>query len=158
MIVEKLVLYAEDDENDVFFMERAFQQAGIEHRLQAVADGKSAIEYLSGTGAYQSREKHPLPCLILLDLSMPGISGHEVLKWVRSQPATCTVPVIVLTSSNQESDIHRAYILGANGYLIKPGKPEELLTMVKGIKDYWLTQNRLSSPGGPLAQMPPRGP
>lgn len=155
MTEEKLILYAEDDENDAFFMERAFKQAGIQHRLQIVTDGKRAIEYLSGTGAYRNREEYPLPCLILLDLSMPGQSGHVVLKWVRTQPATCTLPVIVLTSSNQESDIHRAYILGANGYLIKPGKPEELQTMVKGIKGYWLTQNRLPSAWVNLAETSP---
>ena len=142
MIGEKLILYVEDDENDVFLMQRAFTQAGIEHRLQIATHGQEAIDYLSGEGTYQNREEYPVPCLILLDLSMPGKSGHEVLKWVRAQPAICTVPVIVLTSSNQESDIHRAYILGANGYLIKPGKPAELLTMIKGVKDYWLAHNR----------------
>ena len=66
-----------------------------------------------------------------------------MLEWIRSQPSTCTLPVIVLTSSNQETDVHRAYLLGANGYLIKPGKHDELVTMVKGIRDFWLTQNRL---------------
>lgn len=139
----EVVLYAEDDENDVFFMERAFKQAGIDHRLHIASDGQKTIEYLSGTGAFCDREQYPLPCLILLDLSMPGMSGHEVLKWVRAQPAVCTLPVIVLTSSNQESDIHRAYLIGANGYLIKPGRPEELITMVKGVKDYWLSRKRV---------------
>ncbi len=97
---------------------------------------------MSGNGAYSDRIKWPLPSLILLDLKMPGLSGHEVLKWIRTRPETCTIPVIVLTSSHQDSDIRRAYILGANGYLVKPGTPAELLTMVEGIKNYWLTQNR----------------
>lgn len=143
MSTDKPVLYAEDDENDVFLMERAFKQAGILNSLRIVSDGKGAIEYLSGSGPYANREEHPVPCLLLLDLKMPGKSGFDVLKWVRTQPATSTLPVVVLTSSNQDSDIHRAYLLGANGYLIKPGKPDELLVMVKGIRDYWLTQNRI---------------
>src|SRR6266540_1854519 len=143
MTTDKPVLYAEDDENDAFLMERAFNQAGIANSLLIVSDGKGAIEYLSGSGPYSNREGHPFPCLLLLDLKMPGKSGFDVLKWVRTQPATSTLPVVVLTSSNQDSDIHRAYLLGANGYLIKPGKPDELLVMVKGIRDYWLTQNRI---------------
>ncbi|MDB6035440.1 MAG: two-component system response regulator [Verrucomicrobiales bacterium] len=64
-------------------------------------------------------------------------------KWLRAQPATVTLPVVVFTSSNQERDIHRAYIFGANGYLVKPGKPDELLAMVKGVRDYWLIHNRV---------------
>lgn len=139
----KPILYAEDEENDVFLMQRAFKDAAIANCLQTVKDGNQAIEYLTGAGAYVDRSQYPLPCLVLLDLKMPKRSGHDVLQVIRSQPALCTLPVIVLTSSNQESDVHRAYLLGANGYLIKPGRPNELLTMVKGIRDYWLAHNRM---------------
>jgi CheY-like chemotaxis protein len=140
------ILYAEDDENDAFLMQRAFNQAGIANPLRIVEDGRSAMQYLAGTGAGVDHQSHPAPCLILLDLKMPGQSGFDVLQWVRTQPATCTLPVIVLTSSSQDSDIHRAYLLGANGYLIKPGKPEELLAIVKSIKEFWLVQNRTPPP------------
>ena len=143
---DKPVLYAEDDENDVFFMQRAFKQAGIVNPLRIVTNGQRAVEYLAGTGPYANRELHPMPGLVLLDLSMPGKSGHDVLKWIRSEPSTSTLPVIVLTSSNQESDIDRAYQMGVNGYLIKPGKPNELVSMVKGIKDHWLSQNPAPGP------------
>jgi CheY-like chemotaxis protein len=136
------VLYAEDDENDAFFMEHAFKQAGVIHPLRVVADGILAQEYLAGGGPYANREQYPMPCLVLLDLKMPGPSGHDVLKWIRSQPATSEIPVVIVTSSNQESDIHRAYLLGANSYLIKPGTPDELVKIVKGLKDNWLSQNR----------------
>lgn len=136
------ILYAEDDENDVFFMQRAFKQAGVVNPLRTVPDGKHVIDYLEGREPYANRLENPMPCLILLDLSMPGKSGMDVLKWVRSQPFTSALPVIVLTSSNQESDIQRAYVLGANGYLIKPGRPDELQLMVKGVSDYWLSHNR----------------
>ena len=139
----KPVLYAEDEENDVFLMERAFKKADIANPLRIVPDGKMAVEYLSGTGRYANRAAHPMPGLVLLDLNMPGKPGLDVLEWLRAEPATSTLLVVVFTSSNQDRDVHRAYSLGANGYLIKPGKPDELWVTVKLIKDYWLGQNRM---------------
>jgi len=136
------ILYAEDDENDAFLTNLAFEKAGILNRLVVVRDGRSAIEYLAGTGRYANRQEYPLPCLVLLDIKMPRVSGLEVLKWIRCQPNVCTVPVLMLTSSNQDSDIHRAYLLGANSYLIKPSRPAEMLVMAKGIRDFWLVLNR----------------
>jgi CheY-like chemotaxis protein len=143
MIKNRPVLYAEDDENDAFFMERAFQLAEIHNPLRIVNNGQLAIDYLSGTGQFADRTQHPAPCLILLDLKMPLISGLDALNWIRSTPLTKTIPVVMLTSSNQDSDVYDAYATGANGYLIKPGKPAELLAMVKAIKDYWLAQNQI---------------
>jgi len=136
------ILYAEDDKNDAFLANRAFKRAEILNPLVVVSDGKAAIEYLAGTGQYANRAEYPLPCLVLLDLKLPRVSGLEVLKWIRSQPSVCTVPVLMLTSSNQDGDIHRTYILGANGYLIKPSKTDEMLVMAKGIRDFWLILNR----------------
>jgi len=136
------ILYAEDDENDAFLANRAFEKAEILNPLVVVSDGKAAIEYLAGTGQYANRTEYPLPCLILLDLKLPRVSGLEVLKWIRSQPSVCTLPVLILTSSNQDGDVHRAYILGANGYLMKPSKTDEMLVMAKGIRDFWLILNR----------------
>ena len=158
MIPAKPILYAEDDQNDVFFMQRAFKQAGIITPLHIVTNGMLAIDYLAGCGPYANREQHPIPGLVLLDLNMPGKSGLDVLKWIRTQPSISTLPIVVITSSNQDSDIHRAYLLGANGYLIKPGKPDELLVMVKGIKDYWLAQNRSPTTWISLADEPTSAP
>jgi CheY-like chemotaxis protein len=140
MNTAKPVLYAEDDENDMFFMERAFEKLSVENPLRIVSDGKQAIAYLSGTEPFSNRTENPIPCLVLLDLSMPGKGGLDVLQWVRTQPALSTIPVVVLTSSNQESDVHRAGLLGANGYMIKPGEPDELINMVKEIHRYWLVE------------------
>jgi CheY-like chemotaxis protein len=134
------VLYAEDEENDIFFMQRAFAKLRLPHPLRTVSDGNQAVAYLSGAELYSDRTAHPLPCLILLDLSMPGKKGLDVLQWIRTQPHLVGIPVIVLTSSNQESDIHRAYLLGSSGFLIKPGDPDELLRMVKGIQKYFLSE------------------
>ena len=142
MMFNRPILYAEDDDNDAFLIQRAFKQAEIHNPLVIVPDGNAAIEYLSGTGKYARRGEHPLPCLVLLDLKMPGKSGLEVLEWIRTQPTVSTLPALMLTSSNQESDIRRAYVLGANGYLLKQNRPDEMLVMAKAIRDYWLTLNR----------------
>lgn len=136
------ILYAEDEENDVIFVQRAFKLAGILNPLAVVPDGQAVIDYLAGHGPYANRIEHPFPCFALLDLNMPNKSGLEALKWIRTQPAIGILPVIMLTSSSHDKDIHRAYVQGANGFLVKPGNPHELVTMFKAIKDYWLTQNR----------------
>jgi CheY-like chemotaxis protein len=138
--LEKSGQHAEDDENDMFFMERAFEKLNVEHPLRIVADGRQAIAYLSGTEPFSDRSENPTPCLVLLDLSMPGKGGLDVLQWVRTQPSLSAIPVVVLTSSAQESDVHRAGLLGANGYMIKPGEPDELLNIVKEIHQYWLVE------------------
>src|SRR5262245_27131691 len=108
-----VILYVEDEETDAFFVQRAFQQAGVDQRLVIASNGQEGIDYLCGNGGFADRTKHPLPLIVLLDLNMPGVSGLEVLKWIRSTPAVCTLVVIVLTSSNQESDVQRAYRHGA---------------------------------------------
>jgi CheY-like chemotaxis protein len=132
------VLYAEDDDNDVFLMKRAFRIAGLLNTLFVVSNGQHAIDYLAGTETYSDRLVYPLPSLVLLDLKMPLKSGFEVLSWIRSEVGM-GIPVLILTSSNQPADIHQAYGIGANGFLIKPGKPDELLRMVKGMKQFWLS-------------------
>jgi len=137
----KPILYAEDEENDAFFLKRAFAQAGITHPLVVVSDGQQVMDYCSGSGPFGNRLEYPLPCLMLLDLNMPRKTGMEVLKWIREEPAVRTLPVIVLSSSLQDSDIHRAYVVGANAYLTKPSQPEELIVMAKAIQDFWLNQN-----------------
>lgn len=136
------ILYAEDDENDVFLVRRAFKQAAVERPLQVVIDGQSAIEYLSGASQFADRERFPLPGLFLLDLNLPRKSGLDVLQWIRSTPELRSLPVIMFTSSSQERDIHRSYDLGANSYLVKAGKPDELRALVVALSDYWLKWNQ----------------
>ena len=132
------VLFAEDDDNDSFFLERAFKQAKIANPLKRVNDGEEAIEYLSGHGKYSDREVFPLPCLLLLDLKMPRKNGFEVLQWIRAQPGLKRLPVVVLTSSREDPDINRAYDLAANTYLVKPVQFEGLVEMMKALTMYWL--------------------
>jgi CheY-like chemotaxis protein len=137
------VLYAEDEPDDIFFMERAFKEAGIEQPLYSVPDGQEVIAYLSGAGQYADRTQYPLPGLILLDINMPQMSGLDVLKWIRATPAVCTTPVLVLSSSSHEKDVEQASLLGANGYLTKPGQPDRLVEIVRAFKDYWLVHDYL---------------
>jgi CheY-like chemotaxis protein len=138
----KPVLYVEDDQNDAYFLQRAFRQTGVANSLIVVPNGQEAIDYVSGSGQYADRNEHPLPCLALLDLHLPKKSGIEVLTWFRNQATNRTLPIIILTSSAQDGDIERAYLCGANAYLVKPSQPEELSVMVKAIKDFWLVHNR----------------
>lgn len=138
------VLYAEDEENDVFLLERAFAKARVEHPLRVVTDGAAAIRYLAGTDEFADRTRFPLPCLALLDLNLPRRSGLEVLKWVRDQTPFRTLPVVLLTSSNQVRDIASAHNLGANGYLVKPASSEKLVELAFTLRDACL------QPGAPF--------
>jgi CheY-like chemotaxis protein len=140
------ILLADDDADGAFLTTRALQEAGVLQPLFVVRDGDAAVQYLEGTGKYGDRRAYPLPCLLLLDQKLPGRSGLEVLEWVRTKSAVCTLPVLLLSASHFAGDVQAAYLLGANGYLVKPADFETLLTMAKAIKDYWLTVNRSPEP------------
>jgi CheY-like chemotaxis protein len=116
---QSVFLLVEDNEDDVFFMKRAFKDARLPNQLRVVNSGDDAIAYLSNTGPYSDREQNPQPDMVFLDLKMPGLDGFEVLSWIR-QDRRLTVPVAVLTSSPEDSDRMRARILGADCYLLKP--------------------------------------
>lgn len=135
------ILLVEDEENDVVFMEMALEKAGLTSALQVAEDGEEAISYLSGEGEFADRTRFPLPALIFLDLKLPRVMGMEVLKWIRDQPALDTMVVIILTSSQQRSDIQKACALGANSYLVKPSNPLGLGEIVDLVKRYWLQLN-----------------
>jgi len=138
---EYVVLLADDDPNDVFLLQRAFQKTNIANPLRVVRDGEEAMAYLSGQDQYADRQRHPLPVLLLLDLKMPRKSGFEVLRWLRQQAGLKRLPVVVLTSSNQSPDINKAFALGANSYIVKPGGFDSLVEMVKNLNLYWLILN-----------------
>ena len=135
------ILLVEDEENDVVFMEMALGKAGLTSAFQVAEDGEEAINYLSGEGEFADRTRFPLPALIFLDLKLPRVMGMEVLKWIRDQPALDTMVVIILTSSQQRSDIQKACALGANSYLVKPSNPLGLGEIVDLVKRYWLQLN-----------------
>ena len=101
-----------------------------------------ALAYLSGTGEFADRNRHPMPQLVLLDLKMPRKSGLEVLSWMRNQPALKRVIIVIFTSSKHDQDINNAYELGANSYLVKPVGFDALLDTIKQLTYYWGTLNQ----------------
>jgi CheY-like chemotaxis protein len=136
------ILLAEDNPDSVLLIQRAFRRANIPHPIQVVPDGESVILYLTGSDRYADRELYPFPSLLLLDLKIPIKSGHEVLEWLRQQPHLKRLPVVILTSSKEMSDINRAYDLGANSYLIKPVGFDNLLETIKTLHHYWNSFNQ----------------
>jgi len=130
-----VILLAEDDENDVFFMRRALQKSQVNFALEVVHDGQQAVDYLSGRGSFSDGEQHPLPMVILLDLKMPFLDGFEVLTWIRTQPSLNGIPVAVLTSSAEERDRRRAAELGACAYFVKPPKAETIQEIVRLVQE-----------------------
>src|SRR4051812_31055315 len=131
------ILIAEDDSDDAFLLMRAFGKAGITNPLDLVSDGQKVVNYFEQL----PRKKSLLPRLLLLDIKMPLLNGFDVLRWVRSQPGLKRLPIIMLTSSDEEKDINRAYDLGANSYLIKPPDMEGLELLTLKLCDYWLAIN-----------------
>jgi CheY-like chemotaxis protein len=143
--MNRTILLAEDNPDDVFFMQRAAKACGIVEPLRVAPDGQAAIDYLEGTGEYSNRDKYPLPFLILLDLKMPHRSGLEVLEWIRQQPQLQTMLVLILTTSREESDVQRAYRLGVNSFLVKPPNAAQLTELMRLVKAYWLDNPQLAT-------------
>ena len=151
----KIILLVEDDPNDVLLIQRAFQKAGLADSLKVVNDGDEAIEYLTGHGRFDDRSLFPLPYLLLLDLKMPGTDGFEVLRWARNQENLKRLLIVVLTSSNLQADVDRAYELGANSYLVKPVSFDEMVHLIQRFEAYWSEINRTpSSPASPETTRP----
>lgn len=140
-----VVLLVEDNPDDSDLIAYAFREVGIANPLTIVDDGDKAVAYLHGEAPFADRGEHPLPGVVLLDLKLPRRSGFEVLADIRSVATTRRIPVVVLTSSNQEADIGRAYDLGANSYLIKPIGRDALIAMVKSIDDFWIKLNQTAA-------------
>jgi CheY-like chemotaxis protein len=137
MSSQPTVLVADDDANDVFFLRRAFQKAGLSCAILEVPDGERAICYLSGSDGFADRSRFPIPSLMLLDLKMPKVSGFEVLEWLQKH-SLAKMKVVVLSSSNLQSDMQKARALGAHDYRVKPADIDDMITMVKDIANLWL--------------------
>lgn len=149
-----VILLVEDREDDVILIKRSFSQAGLENPIHVARDGEEAIEYLSGVGMYANRAEHPLPELILLDLKMPKVDGFEVLEWIRGHKTLRSIPVLVLTSSEQIRDVNRAYELGANSFFVKPLDFDAMSSAASLIRDYWLKSTRTPEPAKRPAEDP----
>ena len=115
-----LVLLIDDNSDDVLLVRRAFNRAGLNHRIESVSTAAEGIAYLNGSEPYHDRSKYPLPSLVLLDLNLPMVSGLAVLKWIRRQPKLSQLCVVMLTSSDDVRDVNLAHQHGANSFLVKP--------------------------------------
>ena len=116
----KTLLFVDDNQNDRFLVEMGCARAHVSFLLRTVESGVEAIRYLSGEGRFADRVEHPLPDLIFLDLKMPEMDGFQVLRWIRSHPATRVTPVAVYSASFIPEDIAKGYSDGANYFIIKP--------------------------------------
>jgi chemotaxis family two-component system response regulator Rcp1 len=135
------ILLIEDNPGDVRLLEEAFRELRADVRLQIAKDGAEGIHLIEdaqGQQANQGRNATKMPDLILLDLNLPKVNGHDVLARIKSNPGTRRIPVIVLTSSRAASDVHLAYDSHANAYLKKPTNLDELIRAVGQIKSFWM--------------------
>lgn len=135
------ILLVEDNPNDVKLTLHAFKTANLANTVHIARDGVEAIEYLFGAEAGTDRNVPGRPKLVLLDLKLPRLSGHEVLTRIKGDPRTSSIPVVVLTSSSEERDVMKTYQTGANSYIIKPVDFEQFTEAVRDIGKYWLEIN-----------------
>ena len=150
MTRSQLILLVEDNPDDVALTVRAFAKNKIANELVVTTDGEEALEYLFATGRHASRDASVMPEVILLDLKLPKLDGLEVLRRLRADDRTRRLPVVILTSSNEEQDIVRGYDLGANSYVRKPVDFAQFVTAAQQLGLYWLVLNEAPrlAPGG----------
>lgn len=143
-MVEKTVelLLVEDNPNDVELTLHAFRKNNLTNPIHVVRDGEEALEFIFCTGKYADRDIDEQPKVILLDLKLPKVDGMQVLRRLKSDPSTRAIPVVVLTSSNQDKDILESYQLGVNSYICKPVDFEKFVEAVQTLGLYWLLINQ----------------
>lgn len=137
------ILLAEDNPADVEITQEAFKRGKLRNKIFVVKDGREALDYLFHQGEYQDKAAYPTPDLILLDIKMPKVSGLEVLEKIKRDEELKRLPVIVLTVSDREADVIKAYNTGVNSYIVKPVKFSEFLDVVARVKEYWITITKL---------------
>lgn len=138
----RVILLAEDRDDDIVLITKAFRKSGLDYPLYVVNNGEDVLSYLQGVGKFSNRAEYPLPDLLLLDLKMPGTDGFEVLRWIRSQPGFGSLRILVLTSSIDVHDVNRAYGLGANSFMVKPFDFENTKELARVIGEYWFGQTK----------------
>ena len=136
------ILLAEDNPEDAEMTLRALRGHNLANQLHWVKDGAEALDYLFGTGEYAGRDASRPPKLVLLDIKMPKVDGIEVLRRLKQDAATRSIPVVVMTSSNEERDVFESYRLGVNSYIVKPVQFDAFMETVAKIGMYWVLTNR----------------
>ena len=136
------ILLVEDNPDDEILTVRELQKQPIVNKIVAVRDGVEAMEYLFGTGQYARRDVRDLPTVVLLDLKLPKVDGLQVLRRIRADDRTKNIPVVVLTSSDDQRDVVESYRLGANSYVCKPVNYKQFQEAVRHVQFYWLRLNQ----------------
>jgi CheY-like chemotaxis protein len=136
-----LILLVEDRPDDVELTRRAFAKSTVDHEIVVAWDGEEALEYLFATGQHAGRATEALPAVVLLDLQLPKVDGLTVLRRIRSHERTRHLPVVVLTSSNEDSDVVGSYDLGANSFVRKPVDFVDFIEAARQLGLYWLVLN-----------------
>lgn len=136
------ILLVEDTPEDLELALRALRKANLANHIQIARDGAEAMEFIFAEGAHKGRKVEDGPKVILLDLKLPKVDGMEVLRRVKSDPRTKTIPVVVLTSSKEQKDVVESYQLGVNSYIVKPVNFERFAAAVQDLGMYWLLLNQ----------------
>jgi two-component system, response regulator len=140
--VASVILLVEDNPDDVELTLRAFKKNDFQHEVVVVRDGAEAVDYLFATGPYAERSPTEVPALILLDLKLPKLNGLDVLRRIRDGEMTKRVPVVILTTSDDDTDVISGYDLGVNSYIRKPVGFDVFMETVRQLGLYWLTMNK----------------
>jgi two-component system response regulator len=139
------ILLVEDNPNDAELTLRALKKRNLANRVLHVKDGAEALEFLFAGGAYNGRKIEKAPRVILLDLKLPKVDGLEVLRQIKADERTKTIPVAVLTSSREDRDLEECYQLGVNSYIVKPVEFENFVQVVSDLGFYWMLLNQTRS-------------
>ncbi len=142
------ILLVEDNDEDFEATRRAFRKAGLKNGLHRCEDGDEALDYLYRRGKYTDPATSARPGIILLDLNLPGTDGREVLREIKSDEALRTIPVVVLTTSDDAQDIQSCYDAGANSYMVKPVNLPGFFEAIQRLRDYWFEVVILPTEGG----------
>ncbi|MBE0544402.1 MAG: response regulator [Verrucomicrobia bacterium] len=137
------ILLIEDSPDDAAFFKHTFAKSNLVARLNVVGDGAEALEFISSTGRHAGRNHAPSPRIIVLDLKLPKLDGLQVLRRLKSDPRTWNIPIVVFSSSEEESDLVASYKLGVNSYIVKPMDFDEFTESVQRLVEYWLRFNRI---------------
>lgn len=139
------ILFAEDSPDDAILTIRALTKSGFTNKLLHVKDGAEALDFIYCRGIYSERNPKSYPKLLLLDLKMPKVSGMQVLEKVKSDPNLKAIPVVILTSSQEDPDIATCYDLGANSYIVKPVDSDKFFSAIKEMGMYWMILSQPSN-------------
>jgi two-component system response regulator len=145
----KTILLIEDNPSDIELTQRALERSHVANELVVAHDGQEALDYLFGSGEHAGREVAALPSVTLLDLHLPLVPGLDVLRAIRADPRTRRMPVVILTSSNEERDVATGYDLGVNSYIQKPVDFERFAEAIRQLGLYWLILNESPPPKPP---------